>query len=138
MKIGDLATECGVPTPTIRFYEKRRLMPEPHRAPNGYRTYDQASVERVAFIRRAQSAGLTLSEISGVLDVRAEGRAPCGHVSELLGLKLREVEARISELRVLRGELMALVERSENLDPADCTAGDICHILQPDLSRSDS
>lgn len=138
MRIGDLAGECGVPTQTIRFYEKRRLMPEPRRAPNGYRSYDQASVERVAFIRRAQGAGLTLAEIGSVLDVRAEGYAPCDHVSELLESKLREVEVRINELGVLRGELITLVERSESLDPADCTAGAICHILQPGLRSSDS
>lgn len=131
MKIGDLAAQCGVPTETIRFYEKRGLLPQPDREPNGYRIYDEATRERVQFIRRAQTAGLTLAEIGSILDVRAEGQSPCSHVAGLLTAKLADVEHRIDELQTLRTELVALVERSHNLDPADCTPDNICHILQP-------
>ena len=132
MKIGELANACDVPTQTIRFYEKRRLLPEPPRLPNGYRSYDDATVERITFIRRSQAAGLTLAEIAGVLNVRAEGHAPCLHVSELLTTKLSDVQDRITELTALKVELSGLVERSKQLDPADCTAGQICHILRDD------
>ncbi len=131
MNIGELSTACDVPTQTIRYYEKRGLLPEPTRQANGYRVYDESGVERLAFIRRAQGAGLTLTEIGGVLDVRAQGQTPCSHVSELLTSKLREVDDRMRELRVLRGELTALIDRGRRLDPADCTDGDICHILGP-------
>lgn len=130
MNIGDLSQTCGVPTQTIRFYEKRGLLPEPERQPNGYRTYDQATVERVSFIRRAQGASLTLAEIGSVLELRAEGRTPCTHVSQLLATKLDDVEERISELRTLRKELTSLIDSSQHLDPADCTDRDICHILR--------
>lgn len=132
MKIGEVASSCDVPTQTIRFYEKRGLLPEPTRLPNGYRSYGGETVARIAFIRRSQAAGLTLAEIIGVLNVRAEGDAPCSHVAELLTAKLSEVENRIAELTALSGELSALVERSKQLDPADCTAGEICHILRVD------
>ncbi len=132
MKIGDLATECGIPTQTIRFYEKRRLLPIAQRAANGYRVYDQEAVDRVQFIRRAQAAGLTLAEIHGILDVRADGHAPCAHVSDLLDAKLQEVDQRMAELAVLRADLTALIDRSHTLDPADCPPSDICQILQPD------
>lgn len=132
MKIGELATACDLPAQTIRFYEKRGLLPEPKRLPNGYRSYDDVIVERIAFIRRSQAAGLTLAEIGGVLNVRAEGNAPCSHVSELLTTKLGKIQDRIDELTALKVELSALVERSKQLDPADCTAGQICHILRDD------
>ncbi|MBP8180003.1 MAG: heavy metal-responsive transcriptional regulator [Acidimicrobiia bacterium] len=132
MKIGELARSCDVPTQTIRFYEKRGLLPEPTRLPNGYRIYDHNSAERIQFIRRSQTAGLTLAEIAGVLKVRAEGQAPCGHVSDLLTTKLGDVQERIEELTVLSEELNALIERSKQLDPADCTASEICHILRAD------
>lgn len=131
MNIGELSRTCDVPTQTIRFYEKRGLLPEPQRRPNGYRQYDSSTADRIAFIRRAQGAGLTLAEIGGVLDVRAEGRTPCSHVSELLTSKLRDVDERMRELRVLRRELTALVDRGRRLDPADCSDGDVCHILGP-------
>lgn len=132
MRIGDVANECGIRTQTIRFYERRKLLPPADREANGYRVYDQNTVERVRFIRRAQAAGLTLAEIGGVLDVRADGHAPCTHVSELLDAKLGEVDQRMAELAVLRDDLVALVERSQTLDPVDCAPGQICHILQPD------
>ncbi len=131
MNIGDLSNECGVPPQTIRFYEKRGLLPEPQRQPNGYRFYDQAAIDRIAFIRRAQRSGLTLTEIGSVLEVRAEGRTPCSHVSQLLTAKLSDVTAQMRELRTLRQELEALIDRSQTLDPADCTDGQICHILGP-------
>ena len=131
VNIGDLSNECDVPTQTIRFYEKRGLLPEPQRQPNGYRIYDGTAIDRIAFIRRAQGAGLTLTEIGGVLDVRAEGLTPCTHVSQLLTAKLSDVEVRMRELRILRRELTALIDRGEQLDPADCTEGEICNILGP-------
>jgi hypothetical protein len=87
------------------------------------------AAERIAFIRRAQSAGLTLTEIGGVLDVRSDGLNRCSHVSQLLGTKLGEVKVQIGELRKLQQELEALIERSQQLNPADCAEGNICHIL---------
>lgn len=134
VNIGELSATCGVATQTIRFYERRGLLPEPQRQPNGYRTYDQATIDRIAFIRRAQRAGLTLNEILGVLDVRAEGRAPCGHVAELLTDKLGDVNTQLRELRTLRRELEGLIERSHHLNPADCSENDICHVLGPAMS----
>ncbi len=54
MTIGQLAKQSGVGIETIRFYERRSLIPEPPRTASGYRQYDQAAVRRVLFIRRAQ------------------------------------------------------------------------------------
>ncbi|MGB3734075.1 MAG: heavy metal-responsive transcriptional regulator [Ilumatobacter sp.] len=132
MKIGELATSAGVSTQAIRFYERQGLLPQPARLPNGYRSYDHSSAERIAFIQRSQAAGLTLAEVGGVLDIRAEGRAPCAHVADLLSDKLVDIRERIAELTILGSELEALVERSKQLDPADCSSGQICHILQVD------
>ncbi len=129
MNIGELSTRCGVSTQTIRFYEKRGLLAEPDRQPNGYRIYTPTAIDRVAFIQRAQAAGMTLTEVGGVLDLRADGRNPCSHVSQLLTTKLSDVKAQMRELQTLRQELETLIERSRDLDPADCTDSDICHIL---------
>ena len=135
MNIGQLSSTSSVPAQTIRFYERRGLLPEPQRQPNGYRVYDQSAIDRIAFIRRAQRSGLTLNAIGGVLDVRAEGRTPCSHVSQLLDTRLRDVTAQIRELRTLQRELETLIDRSKLLDPADCTDGEICHILGPAKSH---
>ena len=129
MKIGELATACSVPTQTIRYYERRGLLPAAGRNSNGYRFYDESVIDRIRFIHRAQAAGLTLAEITGVIQVRADGTAPCQHVDGLLHDKLFEVDDRIGGLRQLRGELVQLLDRSARLDPADCGPDEICHIL---------
>lgn len=81
MRIGDLSEVAGVPAQTIRFYERRGLLPEPVRTPNGYRAYDDSVLARLAFIRSGQAAGLTLLELRGILDQRRECAVPCAHVS---------------------------------------------------------
>ena len=131
MRIGELATASGHPTRTIRFYETRGLLPEPTRSKNGYRVYTDADGDRLEFIRNAQTAGLTLAEIASVIHLRDDGTTPCSHVNELLAAKLADVQQRLDQLTALRAELLQLLDRGRTLDPADCTAHDICHILRP-------
>ncbi len=129
MLIGELGQAVGLPSETIRFYERRGLLPPPTRGGNGYRSYDDSAVGRVQFIRSAQAAGLSLVEIRGVVDLRDRGQAPCSHVARLIDDKLAEVQHRLRELSALQAELAQLRERARRLDPADCTDADICHIL---------
>ena len=129
LTIGTLSKKTGTKVQTIRYYERRGLLPTAERTANGYRSYDQSAADRIRFIQRAQAAGLTLAEIAGVIQVRSDGTAPCHHVDGLLNDKLADVDARIEELQQLRGELTALLDRSARLDPSDCRADEICHIL---------
>lgn len=129
MLIGQLADAFGIPTRTVRFYERRGLLPDPRRAQNGYRIYDDNTVTRLRFIRSAQAAGLTLAEISSIIHIRDDGTAPCSHVDALIDYKLADVRQRRRQLAALETELVQLRERSRQLDPADCTAGEICHIF---------
>ena len=120
MKIGEVAVRAGVPAKTIRFWEDQRLLPPPDRTPAGYRDYAPAILERLAFIRRAQAAGLTLEAIRQVLDIRDGGQPPCVHVTALIARRLAEVEARLAELTRARDQLAALAARAAAQDPADC------------------
>ncbi len=129
MLIGGLADAAGLPSQTVRFYERRGLLPEPVRGANGYRIYGESTLTRLNFVRTAQAAGLTLAEIGSVIDLRDDGNVPCTHVASLIDSKLADVRARISDLTILETELKALIERSLRLYPADCTDADICHIL---------
>lgn len=131
MRIGELADVTGVPAPTIRFYERSGLLPPAARRGNGYRDYDDGAATRLDFIRTAQTAGLTLAEIGGVLDLRSEGTPPCAHVQALLTAKLDAVRQRVRELSRLEGELASLLTRSRELDPADCSTEAVCHLLAP-------
>jgi DNA-binding transcriptional MerR regulator len=131
MRIGEVATTAGLPAQTIRFYERRGLLPQPQRDSNGYRAYDESVLSRLGFIRSGQGAGLTLLEIATVLELRGDGATPCAHVGELLNNKLRDVRTRQRELAALETELEALIARSEQLDPATCTDAEICQIIAP-------
>lgn len=129
MLIGELAETAGLTTQTIRFYERRGLLPPPVRGTNGYRSYDDAAVNRIRFIRAGQAAGLSLVQIRGIVGLRDHGQPPCAHVAWLVDDQLTDVRRRIAELTALQGELEELHERSRRLDPADCTDADVCHIL---------
>ncbi len=131
MRIGELADRCGIPTRTIRFYERRGLMAEPARTPSGYRDYDIGGVQRLDFIRTAQTAGLTLREIKEITDLRDAGETPCLRATELIGAKLTAVREQRTELASLEEHLIALLERSEMLDHEECRPENICQILQP-------
>ena len=131
MRIGELAEAAGVPAQTVRFYERRGLLPQPRRGPNGYREYDVSTLTRLEFIRSGQAAGLSLVEIGSVLEIRREGAVPCAHVHSLLVTKLADVRSRRRELAALEEELEGLIDRSRALDPADCSDAQICHIMAP-------
>lgn len=129
MLIGQLANAVGLPSQTIRFYERKGLLPAPERGANGYRTYDEATLARLRFVQTAQAAGLTLAEIGSIIDLRDDGNVPCAHVATLIDNKLTAVRARLRDLALLEAELDVLIERSRCLDPDDCTDADICHII---------
>jgi DNA-binding transcriptional MerR regulator len=120
MQIGEVAGRSGVPAKTIRFWEDQHLLPAPARTPTGYRDYDPGVLERLAFIRHAQAAGLTLEHIRQVLDIRDGGQPPCVHVADLIARRLGEVEARLAELTRARDQLAALGRRAAAQNPADC------------------
>lgn len=132
MRIGEAAEAAGIPAQTIRFYERRGLLPQPPRGSNGYRDYDASILAQLAFIRSGQAAGLTLVELGSILDLRREGAVPCAHVESLLITKLNDIHTRQRELAILETELEGLISRSHHLDPADCTDVKICHIIAPD------
>ena len=130
MKIGEVAGRSGVPAKTIRFWEDRHLLLVPARAASGYRDYDPAVLERLAYIRHAQAAGLTLEHIRQVLDIRDGGQPPCVHVAGLIARRLAGVEARLAELARTRDQLAALAARAAAQDPADCKG--YCSIISAD------
>ncbi len=131
MRIGEVAVAADVSMQTIRFYERRGYLPQPLRGPNGYRDYDASILTRLAFIRSGQTAGLTLAEVAGILDLRREGAVPCAHVQSLLATKLVDIRERQRELAELETELEGLIGRGDRLDPADCSDAQICHIIAP-------
>jgi DNA-binding transcriptional MerR regulator len=132
MQIGELAHRAGVNPKTIRFYEDQGLLPAPARTPNHYRDYDDTALGRLGFIRAAQTAGFTLREITGVLDIRDDGGPPCHHVRALIDQRLGEIDDRIAELERTRHELQTLAARAQTIRPDDCPPSAICRIIKTD------
>ena len=120
VKIGEVAARSGVPAKTIRFWEDQGLLPAPARTSAGYRDYEPGILERLAFIRQAQAAGLMLEQVRRVLDIRDSGESPCEHVAGLIARRLGNVEARMAELARARDQLAALAARAAAQDPAEC------------------
>lgn len=129
MKIGQLADQTGISTKTIRYYEELGVLPQPDRAPNGYRRYTPAVAERIAFIQDAQSAGLSLLEIQMILELRDSGESTCGHVIDSLESRLTEVDRQMEELQRTRSRLTEIIGRATSLDPKDCSDPNRCQTI---------
>ena len=111
LTIGSLADEAGVNVETIRYYQRRGLMPEPDKPAHGYRRYDATTVKRVRFIKRAQALGFTLEEIGGLLELD-EAHA-CAETRELASHKLEAIETKLADLAAMRRALMTLLRQCD-------------------------
>ena len=133
VRIGELARRSGLATTALRYYDKAGLLPASTRTAAGYRTYDPDVLPRLAFIRSAQTVGLSLAEIRDVIGIRDRGTAPCAHVLELIGGRRAEVQVRIRELQELERELTRLLEHGAGLDPAECDPDGVCKIIPAEV-----
>jgi DNA-binding transcriptional MerR regulator len=102
MKIGQVAAGADVSVDTVRFYERRGLLPAPHRRPSGYREYAPTTVERIRMARTLQQLGLTLDEVSEVLQAHDAGTATCESEMWRLDAVLGRIDTKIAELRRTR------------------------------------
>ena len=109
--IGILAKQAGVPIKTIRYYEDVGLLPKATRTTAGYRLYSLDAVDRLQFIKKAQSFGLRLEDIKEILDLADRGRCPCGHVQRLLKLRLQELNRKIADLHLIERRVAAAIRR---------------------------
>jgi len=108
MRIGQLGQATSVDIETIRFYEKSGLLPAPVRSDNGYRSYNQAHLERLAFIRHCRSLDISLTEIKQLLDFVANPEAECADINRLIDTQLVKVKARLASMKALEKQLIAL------------------------------
>ncbi len=107
LTIGTLAKRSGVNVETIRYYQRRHLLHEPSKPLDGYRQYSLETVKRVRFIKRAQTLGFTLEEVSGLLGL--DERKACMETREIAVQKLTLIEGKISDLSRMKKALSALV-----------------------------
>ena len=131
MKIGALAKQVGCSVETIRYYEQEGLLHKPLRnSNNNYREYDASHLDRLHFICRCRSLGMTHEEIRLLLLARIEARN-CQMVNEIVEGHILHVQKRILELQALEQELNGLREQCQAVTNTEC-----CGILR-ELDKSE-
>ena len=114
LSIGAVAAAAGVHVETIRFYQRKGLMPEPVRSYGRIRRYGARDVARIKFVKSAQWLGFSLEEIAGLLTL--EDGTHCGEARVMAEQKLEDVRVRLRDLRRMESALRQLI--------ADCSATD--------------
>lgn len=109
MSITQLAAKASVRPDTIRYYEREGLLPSPARTAGDHRRYDERTLDRLQFIRGAKRLGLRLDAIAQLLELRDTGQCPCEPAADLLRRRLAEVDAEMTRLAALRGQLTAML-----------------------------
>jgi DNA-binding transcriptional MerR regulator len=121
MKIGQIAKRSGIGIETIRYYEREGLLLEPERRPSGYRQYDESTLARLEYIRRAKELGFTLAEIRDLLDLSFAAHTGCDHIRQRAEGKLAGIEDKIRSLQQMKRSLGKVVQhcRTKN-STEDC------------------
>jgi MerR family transcriptional regulator, copper efflux regulator len=118
MRIGELARRSGVSVHTVRFYERKGLLPRAARGPSNYREFPDQSVERLDLIRHAQALGFTLTEVREIVGARRL-TTDCGELRRKGERKLAEVEQELQRLEAIKALLQKLLLACTA--PADCS-----------------
>lgn len=112
IQIGEAAQRAKLSIDTIRFYERRALLPRAPRSGGQFRLYTADDVTRLLFIKQMQGLGFSLQEIKQLLDLRDRGHA-CREVRDLLNSKLAEVRRKIRDLQRLERELLLDLQKCD-------------------------
>ena len=119
--IGELADLVEVPTSTVRYYERVKLLRPTGRTDGNHRYYGEPAVERLRFIRAAQRAGFTLEDIATLLELRDGSLKPCAEVRELIEDRLDKIAIKMADFRRVQKALKADLALCRSTgDPAHC------------------
>ena len=120
-KIGEVAARAKVNKETVRYYEKRELIPKPDRRYSGYRIFTQRHIDQIKFIKRAQELGFTLSEIKELLELRMDEDTTCSEIRSEAQHKYEDVVEKIEDLKRIKETLVDLIDSCSGSGPTgDC------------------
>jgi MerR family transcriptional regulator, mercuric resistance operon regulatory protein len=125
LAIGELSKRSGVKIETIRYYERIKMLPAPPRTASGRRIYRETDLRILVFIRRARELGFHLKDIRALLRLGARPTFPCAEASEIAARHLREIRAKLRDLKKLERLLAEAVTRC----PGGTIMSDECPIL---------
>lgn len=118
---GDVAEQAAVHVETLRYYERRGLIPKPRRTATNYRIYSPDTIRLVRFVKRAQELGFALDEIKELLSLRATPNARCADIRRRAEAKMQDIDEKMRALRRMRRALSTLIEECAGERPiTDC------------------
>jgi DNA-binding transcriptional MerR regulator len=120
MRIGAAAERAGVNVQTLRYYEKRGLLPRPPRRTSGYREFPDDAVRIVRFIKRAQDLGFTLDEVEDLLRLRTDRRRDRVRIQTVAERRIRQIDRKLVELRAMKGALSHLLHCCREGSTLEC------------------
>ncbi|MEE9193724.1 MAG: heavy metal-responsive transcriptional regulator [Thermodesulfobacteriota bacterium] len=115
--IGMLAKLSGVNIETVRFYERKAILPKPKRKPSGYRLYTNEDLKRLKFILMAKTHGFTLNEIKDLLNLRVDPESTCEDVRIAAQEKIEIVKIKLKELTRIKNALIKLAASCHGAGP---------------------
>ena len=120
MNISGAAVAAGLPTKTVRYYADIGLVTAPSRSEAGYRTYDDAAVRKLTFIRRARAFGFSIEECRELLGLYTDHNRSSADVKQIAKRRLEEIREKQKELQSLCDELTHLVDACNGDHRPDC------------------
>jgi Cu(I)-responsive transcriptional regulator len=129
LSIGQVGKATATKVETVRYYERIGLLPKPERTSGNYRSYESVHVQRLAFIRRARELGFSIEDVRELLDLAGHRENPCAEIDQIATRHLAMIEAKITTLKRLRGELRSTLAACAGGRIADCR---VVQALSPD------
>ncbi len=120
MRIGAAAEQAGVNVQTLRYYERRGLLPRPPRRTSGYREFHNDAVRMVRFVKRAQDLGFTLDEVEELLRLRHDKRRDRVRIRAVAEKRVRQIERKVAELQAMKKALSHLLHCCEEGSTLEC------------------
>src|ERR1700720_4241247 len=105
MWISEAAEQAGVNVQTLRYYERRGLLPKPSRRASGYREFPDDAVRVVRFIKRAHELGFSLDEVEALLKLRRHSGRNRKQIRAVAEQRIQQIDQKIAELERMRGAL---------------------------------
>jgi MerR family transcriptional regulator, copper efflux regulator len=137
LRIGEIKDQSQIPVKTIRYYEEIGLIHAVKRTEGGFRLFSPEVLKRLAFIKRAQSLGLSLQEIHDILAIHDQGQWPCHDVRQTFQAKIQTIDAEIKRLTLLKTEIQALITHQnpgETIAPAP-SPSTFCPIIEGSIKQ---
>ncbi|MCC7479812.1 MerR family transcriptional regulator [bacterium] len=136
LSIGELARAAGVPVSTLRYYEREGLLTPHSRSESGYRYYSAEELERLKFLRLAQSVGLTLEDADLLLRRRADSPLPPEEIKALIRSRLERIDEQLAQLNELRCALQSALE--DCYQDCECPKCDDLQLLHEKIAGDSS